>query len=544
MDGDLFYEVLLAELQARGGQAGEGFALMLRAAQRMGDPRLYRRAVQLALQARAGESALQGARAWVRALPGDDQAHRYEIQILLALNRPADTVEPLRRWLARIPAEQQRDWLWGLPLLFERVGDHAAAAAAVEKALGSVLTPGHTLADTAWAVVGRMWQTAGDTPRAVEAARKASAANAQSEHAALLALNLMPAAAQEVEPLVLRHLPHARAELYMSYIKALINAKREAEAQAQVQALQARYPAYADAWLIDGALALQAQQLERAQQQLQRYLTMSDAAAADPQRSAEVVNGRSQAFFALAQAAQLRKDYAAADAWLQRIQNPRDQLRAQIRRAQLLAEQDQLDAALALIQAQPELHEGDGALKRSAQVQLLRQGKRWQRLRELLQHYVAQNPNDHELAYELAMAHEQLGDLAAMESVLRGIMAARPDDAQAYNALGYALADRKLRLQEARELIVRALELSPGDPFITDSLGWVEYRLGNLPRALELLQAAYKARPDAEIAAHLGEVLWHSQQTDAARAIWREGLSLNPNNETLQETLQRLQVRL
>ncbi|GAB4215355.1 MAG: tetratricopeptide repeat protein [Rhodoferax sp.] len=544
MDGALLYQVLLAELQARDGQAGDGFALMLEAAQRQGDGALYRRAVQIALQARAGESALQGARAWAQAQPAAAEAHRYVVQILLALNRPADVVEPLRKWLANTPAEQQRDWLWGLPALFERVGDHSAAASAVQKALSPTLADGKPLADTAWAVVGRLWQSASDTPRAVDAARKASSQSARSEHAALLALNLLPVAAADVEPLVQRHLPYARGLVHMSYIKVLIGAGRDADAQAQIQALQARHPDYADAWLIDGALALQGKQPDRAEQQLKRYLALTDAAAADPQRASEVASGRSQAYLALSQVAQSRKDYAGADAWLQRIQAPEDQLRAQIRRAQLLAAQNQLDAAVALIQSQPELRDGDDALKRAAEVQLLRERKLWSRLQARLDTLLAQHPEDHELAYELAMTHEKLGDLKAMETVLRSLIASRPHDAQAYNALGYALADRGLRLDEARQLIVRALEITPGDPFITDSLAWVEYRMGNLPRALELLQTAYKARPDAEIAAHLGEVLWRSQQPDAARAIWREGLSLNPDNETLQETLQRLQVTL
>ena len=130
-----------------------------------------------------------------------------------------------------------------------------------------------------------------------------------------------------------------------------------------------------------------------------------------------------------------------------------------------------------------------------------------------------------------------------MERILRVVIASKPDYQHAYNALGYSLAERKVRLPEARQLILKALELAPDDPFITDSLGWVEYQSGNLAEALRILQNAFKSRPDAEIAAHLGEVLWVSGKREQAMSVWREGVALNAESETLVETLKRLQVK-
>ena len=127
-----------------------------------------------------------------------------------------------------------------------------------------------------------------------------------------------------------------------------------------------------------------------------------------------------------------------------------------------------------------------------------------------------------------------------MEAVLRQLMRTRPQDPHAFNALGYSLADRRIRLEEARSLIAKAVELAPQDAFIQDSLGWVEFRMGNLEQATRILRAAWQARPDAEIAAHLGEVLWAQGLQSEAAAIWREGLMLKANNETLQETIKRL----
>jgi tetratricopeptide (TPR) repeat protein len=219
-------------------------------------------------------------------------------------------------------------------------------------------------------------------------------------------------------------------------------------------------------------------------------------------------------------------------------------LRAQIRRAILIAQQGRLDEALELIEAQPEQREGDAQLKRSSQVQLLKDNQQFVRARQLLLHSLANHPDDLDLMYELSMLHEKLGEIDDMERLLRQLIASRPNDPQAYNALGYSLADRGLRLPEAKILISKAAELAPQDAYIRDSLAWVEFRMGNLIGALELLQNAFKEKPDVEIAAHLGEVLWVMNQTEQAMQVWREGLKLAPDNETLLKTLQRLQVKL
>lgn len=139
---------------------------------------------------------------------------------------------------------------------------------------------------------------------------------------------------------------------------------------------------------------------------------------------------------------------------------------------------------------------------------------------------------------------EKLGRFDEMEALLRHVIELKPDYHHAYNALGYSLADRNVRLAEAKELIERALKLAPGEPVIVDSLGWVEFRLGNLPAAAKLLRQAHSGRPDAEIAAHLGEVLWASGAQDEARRVWQEAAKRDPRNEALRETLGRLKVKL
>jgi tetratricopeptide (TPR) repeat protein len=162
---------------------------------------------------------------------------------------------------------------------------------------------------------------------------------------------------------------------------------------------------------------------------------------------------------------------------------------------------------------------------------------------DLLVKSQAQFPDDPDLQYEQAMLAEKLGKPAEMERLLQKVIAAKPDYHHAYNALGFSMADRNVRLPEAKRLIKKALDAAPDDPFIQDSMGWVEFRLGNKPEALKILEAAYRSKPDVEIAAHLGEVLWSLGQHSRAMAIWREGQKLNSANETLQDTFKRLRVK-
>jgi len=541
LDAPLFYEILLGELNARAQEPGAAFSLMLDAARKTKDPAVFRRAVQIALQARSGESALQAAKAWSQALPDSREASHFVLQVLLGLNRIADTLEPLKRDIQLTPAKERRDFIWSLPPNFERAGSRQLAAVVFQKAMnGWVNDP--AVGATAWASSGRVWLAAADKTRALEAAAKGMAADSRSEHPALLALSMMSPDTPQAEALLKKHLPHARPEFRMAYIKALLRSQREDDAKRELQAIRADNPDYADAWLIDGALAMQAGQMEPAEAQFKHYLALVDAAPAEQQ--AEARRGRSQAFFSLSQMAVKRKDFKAAQDWLQRVDNPDDLVQAQVRRASLLAQQGQVEEALVLVQALPTNSDADADMKRTAEVQLLRDAKLYERARDRLLQMTEQNPDELDLVYELAMVQEKLGNLAEMERLLRALMAAKPNDPHAYNALGYSFADHNVRLPEAIALITKALELAPKDPFITDSLAWAQFRSGNIEEALRLLQGAFKDRPDAEIAAHLGEVLWTANQQQEALRIFQEGLKINPDNETLTQTLKRLRVPL
>lgn len=543
MDGALFYQLLLGELNAQAQEPAAAFSLLLDAARKTGDEALFRRSVQIALRARSGDSALQAAKAWQEARPASEDANRFVLQILLSLNRLAETQEPLKRMLALTPQQERADTIWAIPGLYERASDKKLAVVVVQKALMPLFND-PKLGATAWATLGRLWFAAGNPDAALSAAEKAQSFATHQEHPAWLALSLMRADLAKAENLVKNYLENSPStEFRMAYAQSLLLTRRYTEALTELKKINQIQPDFPPSILLQGALNLEIGQLETAQTHFLRYLELMTAQTS-AQASEPPPRGLSQAYLSLAQIALLRKNLSQAQDWLQRVDHPDDLLTAQLRRAGLMAQQGQLEDALTLIHSLPERSTADTRLKRGAEIQILRDQKQLTRAREVLLTALADHPQDTDVLYELAMLAEKLDDLAEMERLLRQLMAAKPEDPQAYNALGYSLADRGLRLPEARQLIEKALTLTPNDPFIVDSLAWVAFRMGQNDEALRLLRNAYSQKADTEIAAHLGEVLWVSGQTDEAKKIWREGREISPDNDTLKATLQRLRVEL
>jgi Flp pilus assembly protein TadD len=230
--------------------------------------------------------------------------------------------------------------------------------------------------------------------------------------------------------------------------------------------------------------------------------------------------------------------------WLANFDNPHRDVDVQSGRAALLARQGQLTQAREVIRRVPERSDEEARAKLLAEVQLLREFKRWREAVDLLAAANKRFTDDADLLYEQAMLEDKLERFSEMERLLQRVITLKPDHPHAHNALGYSLADRRLRLPEAKALIQKAMKLAPGDPFIVDSMGWVEYRMGNRDEAVRWLRQAYAARPDTEIAAHLGEVLWAMGQRDEARRIWQDARGRDAANEVLKETLARLKVSL
>lgn len=538
VNAQLFYQLLLAEMNAAQGDPGSAVSLMLDAARKSGDEQIFKRTADLALSARAGDVALQVVRSWRQAHPRSLDANRYLLQILLALNRVADTAEPLRTLVELTPATERDQLLDVVPALYSRASDRKQAADVAEKALASALAD-PLQAATAWTALARLRAAAGDADGAIEAVGRAQAVHAGHAPAALVAAELMDSRRPRAETQVRKYLETASPapEVRMAYARNLMEAQRLAESEAQLAQLTREQPEFAEGWLLLGSLQMDTPRLAQAEASLQRYLDLTQAQTTRQQR------GRTQAQLMLAQAAEKRGDLNAAERWLNMAPAGEMQVQVQSRRALLMARQGQVEQARELIRKLPERNADDARTKVLAEANLLRELKQYQAAHDVLAQAAATSPEDTDLLYEQAMLAEKTGRIEQMEQLLRRVLALKPDHHASYNALGYSLADRGVRLEEAKQLIQKALEFAPNDPFIQDSLAWVEFRLGRKQEALRIIEAAYKARPDAEIAAHFGEILWSLDQRERALQVWREGLQINAQNETLRETLKRLNAK-
>jgi tetratricopeptide (TPR) repeat protein len=548
LDDRLFYQLLVGEIALTQGEAGTAYEWILDAARRTRDADLFRRAVDIALQARAGEQALTATRAWRTAHPDSLDALRLQLQILLALGRPDALDEPLKTLLAKTPASERPGVIVALPRYLHRAGD----ARRVAEVMTTALAPYRDVPATQVAVrvaLAQAWLGAKDADRALALLREAHALDATAPGPALLALELMRER-PDAEAIMKGHLATARAEpvTRLAYVRALDRQQRKTEAADQLRILVQLRPAVAYHHYLLGAMQISLKQFAQAEASLLRFLELAqrtDAAAAGKEAHAasDEPDEATQAHLMLAMVAEQRGDFAAAEAWLAKVDDPARALAVQIQRASMLARQGKLEQARAALRATPEQGAGDARDKLLAEAALLRDGRHWQEAHDLLAAASARFEGDTEILYEQAMMAERIGRMDDMERLLRRVIELKPESAHAHNALGYSLADRHLRLPEARQLVLRALELSPGDPFITDSLGWVEFRLGNGAEAARLLSTAYAARPDTEIAAHLGEVLWSLGQQEQARRVWGEAQARDAGNEVLRETLTRLNVK-
>ncbi len=556
LDAQLFYQLLIGEIELRSGEASNAFEVLLDAARRAKDEQLFRRATDVALQARAGDQALTAAKAWRTSLPESQEALRYIVQLLVTLNRVPETLEPMRALLKVTPGAQRSASINSLPRFFGRAADRGQAAGLIEQAVQPYADAPETRI-AARVAMGRAWLAAADSAKAIELARRAHAQDPMAEGPAMLAIEMLPGSAP-AEEIVASHLKAKPASngVRLVYVRALTASQRYADAIAQLELATRTEPKLAPPWLTLGALHLELRHPVEAHAALDTYVRLVESGAtvnpnppeAPAEDDDEAPNARgeglTQAWLLLSQAAEQQGNFAAAETWLAKVDNPQRALEVQSRRATLLARQGKVGEARELIRRVPEKSPEDLRAKLLAEAQVLREVKQWSEANAVLTQANQRFQNDADLLYEQSMTAEKLNRMDDMEQLLRRVIEIKPDHHHAYNALGYSLAERSLRLPEAKKLIQKALELSPSEPFITDSLGWVEYRLGNRDEALRLLRAAYKSRPDPEIAAHLGEVLWVSGQRDEARRVWGEGRKRDSSNDVLRETLARLQVDL
>lgn len=536
LDAPLLYELLLGEMSAVQGDAQDAVALLLDAARATQDAQLYRRATDIALQARSGPQALMAAQAWQQAFPRSREANRYVLQILLLLNRVSDTIEPLAQTLSITPTDQKSAAYVSIAQLYRHVSDKKLAAAVVEQAVQADLHNADT-APSAWALVGHMRLLAGQKTLALDAVEKSHAYSPGNSAAALLALELVEAGMPSAEEVLRSYLSQTPAQsIRLAWAQVLLDRQRLSEAQTQIDAVLAHDPAQAQAWLAQAVLDAQRGQWAQVQQTLGSFTPLIAAMTTPQERDA----AWAQAGLLGARSALMQGDNALAQQWLERIPAHIDDIRVRALRAALLARQGDLTQALELLQNSPHTSQDQ---KIQAQVHLLRDNGAYGQAYVLQTQLAARHPDDADMAYETALLAEKIGQLDTMEALLRQLIERHPDYYHAHNALGYSLAERGIELEEARRLIETALSYAPDDPFITDSLGWLAYRQGDLAQAATLLERAYGLRDDVEIATHLAEVLWMQGEHTRARSLWRTAQQRDPDNPVLRETLERLRVQ-
>ena len=332
--------------------------------------------------------------------------------------------------------------------------------------------------------------------------------------------------------------PDAR-EVRAAYARLLVNKNQFDAARKEFLVLDKAQPGNPATLYALGVLSMQMNDAAGAEGYFTRFVEVMD-------KTPDEERDPTKALLILSQLAEERGDIKAATDWLDRLdsEDPKVQLSVALRRAQLLAKGGDVPGARKQLATLQPLDKAAQAQVVQVEAQILRDAGKPQEAFKVMQDGVKRFPDNMDVLYDYALVAEKLGKVDVMEKSLRQVIAKVPDNQHAYNALGYSLAERNVRLKEAHELIQKALGMAPNDPFIMDSMGWVQYRMGNLSEAAAHLRKAYSLRNDPEIAVHLGEVLWKLGQQDDARKLWREAKAKDPQNDALKSTLTRLRASL
>lgn len=524
------YQFLLAEIAGARGQISLSAQLYLDLARTTRDPRIARRATEVAMYSRNPQMAGEAAKLWSETAPDSEEARRV-LAGVGAVGGGANNLEQAQLQLARALAQSSTRLgqnLLGLNRALAGIPDKDAVQRVVQR-----LTEPYLELPEAHLARAHAAMVAEEPMQALGAVDAALQLKPGWEAALLLKAQILQhtgasaEAARQLEAELERN-PESTT-LRLTYARALVSAQRFEDARKQFQHLLAANPEDAELLYAVGLLSMQLNDSETAET---HYLKALQAGYAQP----DLIR------LQLGQLAERRGEGTLARKWFSEVSEEQHQAEAMIRSAHSIAAEGRIDEARALLKAQ----DGDAALKQRylmAEAQLLREADRSAEALAVLEDALRAAPDDSDLLYETAMLAERVNDLELMESRLRRVIELKPDHAHAYNALGYSLADRKLRLDEAEVLVARALELSPDDPFILDSMGWIHFRRGDVPAALKYLERAYGIRPDAEIAAHLGEVLWSVERREDANRLFDEALKVHPGSKVLADTVRRLRTQ-
>lgn len=519
----IFYQLLLAEVAGARGQSVMAAQSYLDLARRTRDARIARRAAEIAIFTRQADLSGEASRLWLELDPGSLQAQQLASGALASGAR----IEELQGQLAKALAQQGDKIgaaLMALNRGLARIPDKVLIHTLVVR-----LTEPYLAQPEAHFARANAAYIAGDPSGATEALDAALRLRPDWEQAVILQAQLQ----QEVSPgkgletlrdYVARN-PDAR-EPRITLARLLVAAKQFGPAREQFELLLKRSPDDRDVVHAAALLAMQQGDRVAAERHLRHLLSLGFG----DQDTVRMYLG------------QISEDAKRADdaiGWYRAVEPGSQFVGAQGRIARVLVGRGKLAEARQHLQTVAREAPADRVQYVLMEAQLLRDADRNGEAFEVLDSALRAEPENIDLLYESALTAERIGRIEVMEGRLRKLIALKPDHAHAYNALGYSLADRNQRLDEAETLIRKGLALTPDDPFIIDSLGWTLFRRGNPGGALEQLQKAYGLRPDPEIAAHLGEVLWALGRRDEAAKVWRDAAKANPDSSVLVDVIKK-----
>jgi len=516
-------DLLVGEIALQRGEVGLAAQTYLDVAKRTRDPRIARRTIEIASAARMPELAAEAARIWYEVEPSTQSLQA--LAAFLVGAKRVEEAEPYLEKLLETDGVNVENFFLQVNRLLAGNPDKAANLRVVRK----LAARQPQLAQAHFAVAQAAF-AAGEEDAALESVRKAESLRPEWELAVIFEAQLLqkrsPAEAGKRLAAFIEKNPGAR-DARLNYARVLVLDRRYADARKQFEAVLAANPGNPDVMYAVGLLAFQLRDFPVAEQNMKKLL---DAGYRDP----------NAVRYLLGQIAEEQKQWQQAIDWYKQIDSGDQAFPARLRTANALAKQGKVDEGRAFLQRIEPEGPGDRVQLVVAEAQLLRDADRTPDAYKLLGEALRKEPDQPELLYDYALTAEKMKRYDVLESNLRKLMQVKPDHAHAYNALGYSFAERNMRLPEARKLIEKALELAPDDYFIIDSMGWVLYRQGDLKGAARELRLAYDGRPDAEIGAHLGEVLWVMGDRGEADRVWKQSLDSSPENETLLNTIKRL----
>ncbi len=523
LTNQILYEFLVAEIAGQRGDLGVASGAYLDLAQKTRDPRLAKRATEVALFAHRANEARAAASLWLDVQPNSLNAQKALTALLVGDGKLADARPHLEKLIA---AEGGNPGLGFMQLntLLQQQKDKPAALALVK----NLAAPYPKLPEAHYAIA-QAAVNAGQFDVAMTEIKTAAQLKPGWEAAALFQFLLIQRDGKDNGAGFLKdflqHYPDAR-EVRLTYARQLVSLSQFRQARDEFKILAKALPDNPEISLAIGLISLQLNDLDEADTAFKRTLQLGYA----DQGAVQIYLG---------QVAEARKQYAEAGKWYQSVSAGKHYLAAQIRYSALLAKQGKLAEARTYLHGVKTDNAADQVRLIQAEAELLRDAKDYQGVYDLLGVALARQPDSPELLYDHAMAAERVNKLDVLEKDLRRLIVLKPDYAHAYNALGYTLADRTDRLGEAVKLLEQALKLAPNDPFILDSMGWAQYRQGNIDASLSYLRRAYSLRADPDIAAHLGEVLWQQGKHEDAHKLWQTSLDSNPQNAALLSVMQK-----